>query len=322
MMKKIINLLCCLGILVGTAQAQTFSQLYVFGDSLSDNGNMYALTNQYLPRAPYFNGRYTNGLVWSEFLINQLGLPSSALHNYAFGGARSDGDTPPGLLQQVESYLGLTPNADPDGVYFLWAGANNYLYNTGSSLGDTNQTVQDVKSTIESLANRGARYFVVINLPDIGTTPWAATEDHKNGSQDFSRHMSLLSSQHNTLLKAYLEKLPATLAQQGFLVTIVQVDMVAILYDAIVNPQRLGLTDTNEACYTGNLLGNYGETCANPENYLFWDTVHPTSTIHEELARKIKAALVENSLLPVNSFAQQFTAPSASKLLEMVEIDR
>lgn len=318
MVKNIVKLLCGLGILLGVAHAQTFSQLYVFGDSLSDNGNLYALTNQYLPKAPYFNGRYTNGLVWSEFLINQLGMPASALHNYAFGGARSDGDTPPGLLQQVESYLELASDADPDGVYFIWAGANNYLYNTDSSLGETNQTVQDVKSAIEILARRGARHFAVINLPDIGTTPWAITEDRKNGSHDFSHHMSLLSNQHNILLKAYLEKLPGTLAAEGLSVTIVQVDVLAILYDAITNPQRLGLVDTSEACYTGNLLGNYGETCANPESYLFWDTVHPTSTIHEELARRIKSALAENNLSPVNSLAQRFAVPGAVKLQAMV----
>jgi phospholipase/lecithinase/hemolysin len=56
------------------SQAATFSQLYVFGDSLSDPGNVFNLSGSTQPPAPYFNGRLSNGLVWSEYLAQSLNL--------------------------------------------------------------------------------------------------------------------------------------------------------------------------------------------------------------------------------------------------------
>jgi outer membrane lipase/esterase len=47
--------------LCAVAQADGFSAVVVYGDSLSDNGNLYAATGQ--PGAPYYDGRRSNGPV-------------------------------------------------------------------------------------------------------------------------------------------------------------------------------------------------------------------------------------------------------------------
>ena len=41
-----------------------------------------------------------------------------------------------------------------------------------------------------------------------------------------------------------------------------------------------------------NLAVNPPTVCANPDEYLFWDGVHPTARTHEILAREMKRALI------------------------------
>ncbi len=59
--------------------------LLVFGDSLSDNGNYFALTGgQYPPSPPYYQGRFSNGPVWPEVTADLADVP---LKDFAYGGA-------------------------------------------------------------------------------------------------------------------------------------------------------------------------------------------------------------------------------------------
>ena len=53
--------------------AQPISTVVVFGDSLSDKGNIYEYTKHRMPAAPgYYQGRFSNGPIWPELLANQL----------------------------------------------------------------------------------------------------------------------------------------------------------------------------------------------------------------------------------------------------------
>src|SRR5688500_6196062 len=98
----------CLAILASAAftaaalaQApRTFTNQYSFGDSLSDSGNIFAATSALgipEPRPPYFQGRFSNGPVFTELLGNTLALvattPTSVRSslNFAFGGANAAG---------------------------------------------------------------------------------------------------------------------------------------------------------------------------------------------------------------------------------------
>ncbi|NJL20048.1 MAG: hypothetical protein HC895_03200 [Leptolyngbyaceae cyanobacterium SM1_3_5] len=66
-------MLCCLVPAIAASQnaTQTTTQtVYVFGDSLSDTGNLFTRTGQ--PSRPYVNGRFSNGLLWDDRLANQL----------------------------------------------------------------------------------------------------------------------------------------------------------------------------------------------------------------------------------------------------------
>lgn len=76
------------------AQApRVFTSSYFFGDSLNDNGNLFAFTAGAQPPAPYFNGRFSNGPVFPEYLRSDLQPTATAAPtvrtdlDFAFGGA-------------------------------------------------------------------------------------------------------------------------------------------------------------------------------------------------------------------------------------------
>ena len=90
---------CVAGALLGvsSAHAGPYDAEYVFGDSLSDNGNLAALFGLTFPNPPSYHDSFTNGPVAVSLLAQSLGLslnPSLWLTslvpagtNYAVGGA-------------------------------------------------------------------------------------------------------------------------------------------------------------------------------------------------------------------------------------------
>ena len=65
---------CCSGALMSgsAAHAAQFSAEYVFGDSLSDVGNVYLATGGIEPASPYVDGQFSNGPVWAQDLGSGL----------------------------------------------------------------------------------------------------------------------------------------------------------------------------------------------------------------------------------------------------------
>jgi len=54
-----------------------YENLYVFGDSYCDVGNLFAATGGAVPSAPYYKGRFCNGLIWVDHVAYFLGVSSS-----------------------------------------------------------------------------------------------------------------------------------------------------------------------------------------------------------------------------------------------------
>ncbi|MDZ4862057.1 MAG: SGNH/GDSL hydrolase family protein, partial [Gemmatimonadota bacterium] len=157
---RALSLVGALVIALVSAQASAYSALYVFGDSLSDTGNVFAATGGTNPPPPYFNGRFSNGPVWVETLSTNLGLGAvnpSLLggKNFAWGGATTGGTPPPAipgtsLTQQVAGYLvGVGGVADASGLYVVWGGGNDVR------AGNITNSVANISAMITSLAGAG-----------------------------------------------------------------------------------------------------------------------------------------------------------------------
>ena len=278
------------------ATAATFDRLYVFGDSLSDNGNIFNVSQEfpqltggpYPPSPPYFAGRFSNGPVWVEYLSQDLGLslptPVTILNptqpngsiDFAFGGAGSGaGNTVapsappqllPGLQTQVTDFQAIFPQADPNALYTVWSGADDYLFGQQT---DPSVTVNNITTAITNLATSGARDFIVPNLPDLGQLP--ATRDNQTLTQDTTTHNSALA---NAL---------ASLESQNPSLNITLLDVYAAQQQQFQNGQFLNVAD---ACLADN-----GVPCPAPQNYFFWDTYHPTTAVHRIIANLAEADL-------------------------------
>lgn len=286
--------------------AATVSDLYVFGDSLSDNGNMFSLSQHSVPSAPYYDGHFSNGKVWVEYLTLQLGLPPSSLHDAAFGGSLTDGAQPPGLIQQSQRYLDQHLNLDSNGLYIVWSGANNYLYMDSLDDAAIGKTINDIELVVNKMVERGARNLLVINLPPMNKTPWANMIDTEEGSSNYSSMLKKATERHNEKLLTAIKKLQAQYRKNRQLTRLIFFDAHKTYQAMSSQPSYSDITNFSEPCYTGDLFGRNGLICADPEHYLFWDTVHPTTQVHEKLARAILDELIKNGFATQNILAEKY----------------
>lgn len=62
-------------------------------------------------------------------------------------------------------------------------------------------------------------------------------------------------------------------------------DIPSVWEDLVQNPSSHGLSVVDQPCYA------HGTVCEHPNQYLFWDTLHPTTYIHQKLASMLKTLI-------------------------------
>lgn len=151
-----------------------FGDMVVFGDSISDQGNIFILTEGKYPLGPYYEGRFTNGYVWIDYFSKAMGFsdlkPSLAGgKNYAYGGAKTGVGVRNGKLNigsQINQYLAFkNGRVQPDTLVVLWGGGNDFI--GGIFL----KSIANIEDHIRTLAKAGARYFFVPNFAPLGYAP-------------------------------------------------------------------------------------------------------------------------------------------------------
>ncbi|ARV61231.1 hypothetical protein BZZ01_23785 [Nostocales cyanobacterium HT-58-2] len=295
------------------ASAANFSQIFVFGDSFVDTGNVFQATRNttgigFPSSPPYFEGRFANGPVWVDYLSSSLGLNQT---NFAFGGATTGrGNTIeknfnlefPGLQEQIENFTAANPAADSNALYIVSAGGSDYL-----SAGVTNPTepVNNLINGIKSLAAVGARNILVSNVLDLGKLP--AT----NKNPEISSQLNGLTQIHNSLLRTRLTDLSQQLG-----IKITPLDTSSILNRRFNNPSEFGLTNVTDACL--NL--NAGTICSNPNEFAFWDNTHPTTRVHRILAEVALSAVQTQSVPRPTAAIPPRSVPEPSTMLALLAL--
>ncbi|MFQ4142359.1 autotransporter domain-containing protein [Chlorogloeopsis sp. ULAP02] len=268
------------------ALADDYNQLFTFGDSLSDNGNLFRLTGGIFPLSPpYFQGRFSNGPVWVEILGSDLKIDTNATNNFAIGGSTSGNTNAlsetlkiplPSLPDQLDNFTSTPGNPSSDALFILWAGANDYLIQpTERRATDTQVVVNNLSNAVATLINKGARNIIVPNLPDLGKTPQERLE--KTASTT-----TALTNSHNNNLNLALQQIV-----KNRNVNIIPLDVNALFNEILAEPAKYGYTNVTERCFNQAL----GTLCSNPDQYLFWDGIHPTARGHQLIAEYTVAVL-------------------------------
>jgi outer membrane lipase/esterase len=296
--------------LAGTAQAQQpYSNMVVFGDSLSDDG---AYTNYIrslgLPgsnQVKYFQFTTNPGNVWVQDIANQFGLSLSPNMinggtDYAQGGARvnlpSAGANPftPELpvSTQIAQYLSTYHGFGPNTLVTILAGANDIFQGGGAAIPGA---VTGLVTEIATLQGYGARNLVVVNLPDIGLTP------------EFLAGGPAMSALGTEAAAGFNGGLKQGLAQIGG--NVLYIDAFGLFHEIVANPGLYGITNTTGvACpAVAATIGAIGctpgtEIPGSAMKYLFADGVHPTTLGHEILADAVISELLapgQISMLPL-----------------------
>jgi phospholipase/lecithinase/hemolysin len=288
-----------------------FDRIVTFGDSLSDPGNAYLATGDFVvrpfdpvPAAPYLIGRFrfSNGPTWIEWLARGLRLPRSGrpallrpgiYTNYAIGGTRArESAGPVDLGTQIDLFLGdFGGLAPPEALYAIWIGSND-LRDVFAALepdptGAASEAIiaealEATGDAIERLWDAGASSFLVLNLPDIALAP--ATRTLGADAHAAAHGLSIL---YNTGLEQTLQGLETLPGLED--IVILRLDIFAILNAAAADPESVGLINVTDSCITPDVVR--GAICRRPDTYLFWDYVHPTTQAHRLLAKEAKAVL-------------------------------
>ncbi|MGA7341638.1 MAG: SGNH/GDSL hydrolase family protein [Terracidiphilus sp.] len=301
-----------------TKQAPDYTSIVVFGDSLSDTGNVADLTEAKYgvripgPYADYTDGRFTDGAdtlppaenyfgVWIEQYAATLpskpaikasldggtdyaygfAFTGKGTSVFTFGPSDSLSVTVVNIGQQITEYLATHPKINDKTLFVVWGGANDLLNATSDDDiidAGINQTLN-----IQRLIDAGATQFLVPNLPPLGLVP------RLNGSPTTSVPATQASILYNQVLAGGLALLRDF--NLGRHLQLSELDVYALFNQIVAAPSSYSLVDVTDS--------SQGEP-VDPDTYLFWDDLHPTTRGHNILAGTA-AKVLAGSACPASS---------------------
>lgn len=332
-----------------------FKNLVILGDSLSDNGNLYngntawwlPIPAHFIPKSPYYEGRFSNGPVWSDLFSDQFAKQGVTIFNYAVGGSLINkhlGWYLPYTIGDSMNHYFLVEKPEQNDIvnsaFVLWIGANDYLQGVqyfSDPEADTDYAVDTLRGNIEQLIHAHADKFIIMNIPDVSKAPYNNDSSKKEALHELT---VLHNRKLETLVKEFREEYPA--------IDIQFLDTQSMLEQLFTDPAafnqkyhtNLAITEKHKPCWTGGYRINHehaeqieaqiqkdleasmqaestaalnalyidtkavaqriysspslfeaysvsyknGSVCKNPEQYIFWDKIHPTTTIHQAIA--------------------------------------
>jgi outer membrane lipase/esterase len=295
--------------IVSGALADPYSDIYVFGDSLFDSGNLDGVrfTNRVGP--DYNSSDY--GPVSPDLIADGLGLeralPSAGGDtNYAVGANRS--------LQTLQSINAETTYAAPAGpsfnslfydleqqgreldrnaMYLLDGGGNDIGNGLVFDEASAGVAASNIVGGAVALKDRGANYVVITNVPDFGLAPAGISVQEFASAQAASINDQIRQQVGNSNILIFdaftmLQEIAADPASYGIGVT----------------PDTFSFScfdDGSANCTQGNAEAKIDGASPDPDQFMFNDTLHPTTigqTVTADYVLSVLSAPSELSLLP------------------------
>jgi outer membrane lipase/esterase len=241
---------------------------------------------------------------------------------------------PPGVPVQIQSYLNRGGRFGPGDLVTVWGGANNFFDLFSTTVGGSNDPTRpgfvtpntasitatgvsaaaDIGRSVATLAQAGARNFVVLNLPDLGTTP------QFNGSATTAAAGTGATFVFNTALSQTLTTVAAAIPTAN----IISVDINAAFQAVLATPAAFGFSNVTQACLSVASCATAPQAAQN--QFLFWDGVHPTTAGHQLVAnvvnQHLNAPAAVTELATLGELALEDRRGNALRALDRLESTR
>lgn len=280
-----------------------YSELIVFGDSLSDTGNLASATINF--PWPYYDNRVSDGLLAVDVLASAYGLlaepslhlvSSSGGGNFAVDGANASGIDAQDLQIQLQSHLGRhAGQIVKDALYVVMVGGNDIreARNNDSEVAAhsiVDGAVAEINTTLSILLQLGATKILVVNAPDIGRIP----ETLQKSQQDpgIKARSTALANRFNTRLGPIIRSLRS---QYG--AAIVEFDLFTHFNQILDNSRTYDFTNNDEGCFDPNNYSFHSDCLYGQEfdRFVFFDSLHPTAKTHELIGEAMVIAVRQSS---------------------------
>ncbi|QWT19883.1 SGNH/GDSL hydrolase family protein [Bacillus sp. NP157] len=274
-------------------------RMVAFGDSLSDTGNMRTASRtilglvprtESLPSSSWFDGRFSNGPTWIEYLATRHGL---VLSNWAVGGAQtrnSQAGMIHGIDRQIDNFfehMRFARGYDPSRTLFTFMVAGNDFVNDTKHATDI---VVQQRDSLLKLVRHGARKVIVVNLPDVTKAPV-----FRMGREDAADVLKRVEV-YNSALASIASSVTQQAVKEGLVASagdlqIRVVDARSRFDRVLADPKAYGFSNATESCLKidEDSALTYMQTHAPRKHceagrFVFWDTLHPTTRMHELMA--------------------------------------
>jgi outer membrane lipase/esterase len=277
------------------------SQIFAFGDSLSDNGNAFLATGGAAPGPNYATnpngfGYFTDGTnttpattgplgLWVDQFASKIGVsdplpflaPGGTGTNFAVASGETGTTSQQDMLSVLNTYFlpkygGKAPS---NALYTLWGGANDI--NHALVANPTNPTLvlaagktaaDNIENEIITLHANGGQYFLWLNLPALGETPAA---------RSFGAAAETVADAASQAFNVEYALDVQTLRAQG--INVITVDINTLFAELLLNPSAFGFADIQDGCINAApyVSAHPCSSTTNPNTYLFWDDEHPTT---------------------------------------------
>jgi outer membrane lipase/esterase len=321
---------------LSTGASAAYSNLFIFGDSLSDTGNnafvfdvvgasqgippgtlrtpVPTANNSFIPDFPYatsVGGRYSNGPVWAESFAAALGLSATASNlggtNFAYGGAVVGplGNPNPFANFPANFPLSLTTQATTFFGQYPQAPADA-LYVVAGGGNDARAIITQAGTDILNGVNPFPGIFA-------GAQAYAAYVDGIVENLELAGAQSILvwDTPNAGLAPAILANGPQAAALASQISQLMNAELFKLLADDIADGTKLfdtyGFITGIAANPSAYGLVNASDACSAAANidacqqanlqYFFWDGIHPTAAGHQLLAAAVLQAVPEPASL-------------------------
>ena len=292
--------------------------IVIFGDSYSDNGNLFRLSENTYPGKRYFKGRFSNGITWAEAVKKMVNANRYInFDNYAHGQAKLSGKAcfythkknkvwqlcAPDLNEQINTYLKeSTKKHREHTIAIIFIGANDLFDEQKKILSNPTQyadnKVKQLQKNVNRLFANNTAKVIVFGLRAIQHTPFAKEAINQADKEYPNAKIQLLStiSRWNHKLHSWSDTTPNLYFYSPY-----RFDITLLRHG---KPWRKWgnksslILKNDDQCYTnhGNYIDIVGRQCENADEYFYYDRAHPVASVHWLMANDLYTQVLSELL--------------------------